>query len=145
MLVMPKNAPSIAAATVPEYRTLIPAFNPLLMPLTTRSGRRGQIFAKPELHAIGRASFDRPTPPLPRVEQFLDDQRAEIGDRMADAALFGGRGDDVHLAQAFQLPLQGRQSRRVDSIVVGQQNQQGLARQALQPFSPIPGGSTGSL
>ena len=109
MLVIPKNAPSIAAATVPEYRTLIPAFSPLLMPLTTRSGRRGQIFANAEFHAIGRASLDRPTPPLPTVEQFLDDQRAEIGDRVADAALLGGRGDNIDLAQAFQLPLQGRQ------------------------------------
>ena len=42
MLVMPKNAPSVAAATVPEYSTLIPRFSPPLMPLTTRSGRRGQ-------------------------------------------------------------------------------------------------------
>ena len=52
---------------------------------------------------------------------------------MADAALFGGRRDDVDLAQLFQLPLQGRQSRGVNPIVVGQQNQQGSAALSLRP------------
>ncbi len=32
------RAPSVAAATVPEYKTLTPTFSPPLMPLTTRSG-----------------------------------------------------------------------------------------------------------
>ena len=40
MLVILKNAPSIAAATVPEYSTLIPAFEPELIPETIRSGGR---------------------------------------------------------------------------------------------------------
>ena len=116
-LVMPKKAPSIAAATVPEYSTLMPAFSPPLMPLTTRSGRRGQTLEQPQLDAIGRAAFDRPTAPLLPVEQFVDDQRAEIGDRMSDAALLGGRRDDVHLAQRGQLAarapaIPGRRCRR---------------------------------
>ena len=36
-----EEAPSIAAATVPEYSTLIPAFEPELIPETIRSGGRG--------------------------------------------------------------------------------------------------------
>ena len=40
MLVILKKAPSIAAATVPEYKTLIPAFEPELIPETIRSGGR---------------------------------------------------------------------------------------------------------
>ncbi len=40
MLVILKNAPSIAAATVPEYSTLMPALAPELIPETIRSGGR---------------------------------------------------------------------------------------------------------
>ena len=36
---MPHMAPSRAAATVPEYTALMPAFSPRLMPETSRSGR----------------------------------------------------------------------------------------------------------
>src|SRR5262245_38168034 len=36
---MPAWAPSSAAATVPEYRTFEPQLRPLLIPLTTMSGR----------------------------------------------------------------------------------------------------------
>ena len=35
---IPKSAPSIAAATVPEYNTLIPTLAPIFMPDTNRSG-----------------------------------------------------------------------------------------------------------
>ena len=44
-----KKAPSIAAATVPEYNTLIPAFKPPLIPLTIRSGVSRQNSNKPIL------------------------------------------------------------------------------------------------
>ena len=40
MLVILKKDPSIAAATVPEYSTLIPAFEPELIPEMIRSGGR---------------------------------------------------------------------------------------------------------
>ena len=72
----------------------MPAFSPPLMPLTTRSGRRGQNSATPEFHAVGRAAFDGPAAPAVAVEHFLDRQRREERDRMADAALLGGRRDD---------------------------------------------------
>jgi len=39
----------MAAATVPLYKTLIPAFSPPLMPLTTKSGRLGQYSEMPIL------------------------------------------------------------------------------------------------
>ena len=60
MLVILKNAPSIAAATVPEYKTLIPAFEPELIPETIRSGGRDKQLADPKLYTISRASLDLP-------------------------------------------------------------------------------------
>ena len=44
---------------------------------------------------------------------------------MTDAALLGGRRDHVDVAQPFQRALHGRQARRVDTVVVCQQDQHG--------------------
>ena len=122
MLVTPKKAPSIAAATVPEYSTLIPAFSPLLIPLTTSCGPRSAQLGDRQLHAVGGAAFDRPAPPPRPVEHFAGHQRREVGDRVADAALLGQRGDDLDGAELLQLVFQGRQTGGVDAVVVGKQD-----------------------
>jgi hypothetical protein len=96
----------MAAATVPEYKTLIPAFN-----------------EDADLHAVGRAPLPGPTAALPGFKHLFDHQRAQVRDRMAHAALFRRRGHDVHVPQPFQLALHGRQARGVNPVVVRQQNQ----------------------
>ena len=44
------------------------------------------------------------------VEHLAGHQRREVGDRVADAALLGQRGDDLDGAQLLQLMFQGRQA-----------------------------------
>ena len=56
------------------------------------------------------------------VEDFFGHQRAEERDRMADAALFDGGGDDSDVAEAGQLALHRGEAGRVDAVVVGEQN-----------------------
>ena len=99
----------------------MPAFSPPLIPLTTSVGRVGTELENTQLNAIGRASLDRPASTAFSVEYFLDHQRAEERDRVPDTALLGGRRNDRDVAQLDELLLQGRQSRGVDPIIVGQQ------------------------
>ena len=47
---------------------------------------------------------------------------------MADAALLRGRSDDNHISQRTQLMFQGSQTRRVDAVVVGEQDEQEVQR-----------------
>ena len=85
-----------------------------------------------DLDAIGGASLDGPTPaafafgPAFVAEDLLDDQRRQIGDRVAHAALFGGRGHDHHVAQGAHFPFESRQAGGVNSIVVRQKYQHGF-------------------
>ena len=123
---MPKNAPSMAAATVPEYSTLMPAFSPLLIPLTTRSGRPRAELVDADFHAIGGAPLDRPTPPPAAapagivVEHLFDDQRRQVRDRMPHATLLGRRGHHVNFSEPPHLAFKGRQARGVDAVVIRQ-------------------------
>src|SRR5205814_13190 len=52
-----------------------------------------------ELDAVGRAAFDGPASAPLAVVDFLGDQRPKERDRVTDAALLGGRGDDADVAQ----------------------------------------------
>ena len=60
-------AASVAADTVPEYRTLMPTFDPRLMPESTISGLRGSTSAM----AILTQSAGVPETAQPKKDPFL--------------------------------------------------------------------------
>ena len=100
----------------------MPTFEPVLMPLMMRSGFCGREFEDAELGAIGRAAFDFPTEELAVAMFLVDDERMQVGDRVAHAALLDRRRDDGHVAPPGQHIGHGLQARRVDAVVVHQQN-----------------------
>lgn len=53
-------------------------------------------------------------------KDFFDDQWTQVRDRVSDAALFDRRGHHENVPQPLQLPLQSRQARGVNPIVVSQ-------------------------
>ena len=113
----------MAAATVPEYRTLMPALEPAFRPLTRTSGGSGNNSTSASLtQSAGRPSTAQPRNCCVVVVNFLDQQRGQQGNRMADGALFRGRGDDRYLAEFLQLGSQRPQSGSINSVVVGQQD-----------------------
>ena len=77
--------PSRAPATVPEYVTSSPRFQPVLMPDTTRSGSSPfEEDGDAEVDAVGRRAVDR----VEAVAHLLDAQRPPQRQRMADGARF---------------------------------------------------------
>ena len=103
-LVIPKNAPSIAAATVPEYSTLMPAFRPPLMPLTTRSGLLDK--TQTRLASPSRPGLPSTCPAAAArtVVNLLGRKRSEERDRVTHAALLLRRSDDRHITQPSEHP-----------------------------------------
>ena len=123
MLVILKNAPSIAAATVPEYSTLIPAFEPELIPETIRSGGRGISSQIPSLTlSAGLPSTFQPSVGAVDVLHLLDDQGLEQRDRVPHAALLHRRGHHGHVPQPQQLLAQGPQAGGEDAVIVRQED-----------------------
>ena len=112
----------MAAATVPEYRTLIPAFD-RVDPGDAQVGRPHHQLADRQLDAVRRASLDHPAQGRAIVIiHLLDDQRGQERDRMPHAALLHGRGDHGHRSQPLQFLAQGSQPRGKHAVVVGQQD-----------------------
>ena len=60
-------------------------------PAHDQVGAAGTTLEQAQFDAIGRAAVDGPAAAFALVEDFFDGQRREIGDRVADAALLGGR------------------------------------------------------
>ena len=78
-----------------------------------------------QLDGVGRTAVDRPAAAPRAVEDLLRCQGSEKRDRMPHTALLRRWGDDAHITEPSQGPLQGRQTGGKDSIVVGEQRQHG--------------------
>ena len=113
---------SVAADTVPEYRTLMPTLGPRLMPETTRSGARGSSSARAILtQSAGVPLTAQPWTPPSRVT-FFDPQGGGQADGVPHGALLALRGHHRHVPQLAKFPVQGPQARGVDAVVIGQQD-----------------------
>src|SRR6185436_850523 len=71
-----------------------------------------------DLDAIGRTAADRPAEQAAVTMDLLHDDRLEVRDRVADAALFDHGGDDVDATQSNQLAAERLQPGRIDTIIV---------------------------
>ncbi len=93
---IPWIAASVAADTVPEYRTLIPTLAPRLIPETTRSTGPPASSQMPILTQSAGVPADGIAQEIPVLPGLPDHQRPGDRDRVADGALFDlGRNDDA--------------------------------------------------
>ncbi len=84
-------------------------------------GRLLQQFEKCQLDAIGRPPFHRPAHRrVVLVQDFLNEQRRQQRDRMADRTLLPGRRHHRHVAEFYQLRPQRTQARSINAVVIGQ-------------------------
>ena len=112
----------------------MPTLAPELIPLTIRSGLPSAELEDAELHAVGRAAVDGPSEVRAiRLEDFFDQDRMQVGDPVADAALLDERSDDLHVAEFQELLLQCPQAGGVNAVIVGEKNLQWLGH-AFSPF-----------
>jgi hypothetical protein len=98
----------------------MPALSPLLMPLGAE-GRDG------EFHRIGGAAVHRPAPVAIALEHLLRRQRRQERDRVPDTALLRRRRSHGDVSEPAHRPLHGREPRREDAVVIGQENLHGVA------------------
>src|SRR5207248_6471702 len=80
-----------------------------------------------KLHAVRRRPVDRVTGQVATHAELLDAQRGEGGDRVPDRGALGVGGHDRGLAQLPHLRIERVQARRVDAVVVGEQDARPVA------------------
>ena len=111
--------PVIAPPTVPENTVSRPRLAPRLTPDSKAAAALGHQMARAHHRAVTRRAGD-PEAPQPSL---ADPDRVMQADRVRHAALVVLRRDDPDLAGEFAGDLlEHRQTRRVDAVVVGDQN-----------------------
>jgi hypothetical protein len=81
-----------------------------------------QQFDQTQPHAIGRRAIDDVNPSERFDMAALDPDRSAIGHTVSHGTDRPDRRDDAEPGQAFQCRIHRRQTRRVETVVVGQQN-----------------------
>ena len=117
---MPRNLPSIAAATVPEYSTSSPRLAPLIDAGDQHVGLVLEQTRDRDVHAVGRRAVDV----VEVVVDALDSQRRLERQRVARAAAVTVRRDDDDLGERRQMLGERAQAACLIAVVVGKEDSQ---------------------
>ena len=113
----PSSAASSAPATVPEYVTSSPRFQPLLMPETTRSGQPLEHLRDRDVDAVGRRAVHGEDAIVDRLEA----QRPAQRQRVADGARLSAGATIVTSPSGRSASASAWMPRKI-AVVVGDEN-----------------------